>query len=249
MIQTQDYKQTEPQSLRARRLTAGVTFLLVCFAWVGVILGGWYYYDYTHNYYYSFYVPGARVPICSSVDCATKKLLENAEKHQGVIDGDVIYIAKNYLNEIFDYDIQFDMGMTLYYPSSFSDEDYTLFQYNRIKKEIEKEEILYEEKNYNGLSLIEYKKYDRDRIITAVYLFDFSNNIFVDCVNNSNQVNRHCDFNAALCRNNIYIRIGVFPDNIDRYFEVKKFLDDFSDRLHTTLVAKYGPKKGKCNHV
>ena len=248
MIQTQNYKQTEPQSPKAKRLTAGVTFLLVCIAWMGVILGSWYYYNYTHNYY-SFYIPGARVPICGSVDCVSENLLEHAEKHQGVIDGGVVFINKDYLNEIFDYDIQFDMGMTVYYPSSFGDEDYTHFQYNRIKQEIEKEQILYEEKNYNGLSLIQYKKYDNDRTITAVYLFDFSENIFVDCVNSSNQVNKHCDFNAALCKNNTYIRVGIFRDNIDRYFEVKKFLDDFSNQLHTTLVAKHGPKKGKCNHV
>jgi|JI10StandDraft_1071094.scaffolds.fasta_scaffold65756_5 hypothetical protein len=249
MVRTQNYKQTEPQSLKARRLTAGLIILLVCVAWAGVILGGWFYYDNKYNYFTSVFVPGAKIPICSTPSCAIDTFLKYADDGNGMIEERLVYISKDSLNKIFAHDVQFDVSILLSYPMSFipvTEENYVLFQYNRIKVEMEKEEINYNEKDYNGLSLIEYQKDYKDRSKKAVYLFDFSSNIFVDCANYSNQVNRHCGFNAALCQYNIRIKSYVFPDNIDRYFEFKKFLEDFSAQLHTALIAKYGPKKGKC---
>lgn len=249
MVQAQDYKPTEPQSLKAKRLTAGLTFLLVCIAWISIIMGGWFYYDNKYNYFTTVFAPGAKIPICGTPSCAIDTFLKYAKDGNGTIEERLVYIREKELNKTFKYDVQFDVPILLSYPMSFipiSEENYVVFQYNRIKKEMENEEINYTEKDFNGLTLIEYDRDYKDRSTKAVYLFNFSKNIFVDCVNSSNQVNRHCDFNAALCQYNIYIRASIFPDNIDRYFEVEKFLDNFSAQLHAALVAKYGSNKGKC---
>lgn len=239
MAQSQEYKMTESQSPKAKRLTARVTFLLVCIAWGGVVLGGWYYYKHINN---AIFYEEARISICHTVDCAIQNFFEDADKNNGVIFQQLVSL-KNYRIE----NVSFDIDLLVDSPISVEPQ-YALYQYNRIKNELNNKNVHYEEKKEQSIKIIKYEENQDGRLFRATYLFDFSRDVFVDCLNYDNYVNKHCGFNIASCQYNIFIRANIWPDDLSKYLQIIKFFDVFSAQLESLLVAKYGAK-GRCGHV